>query len=105
MTSKQLFGVGLAAVALIMLVSVVATSYAQPLLDAASQPKFVNSLPIPARIDAKNGGRFNMEMREVTQYLGLVDGSNNSLPTTVWGYGWEDDGEFLLGPSYPGPTC
>jgi spore coat protein A len=104
MTSKRTFGVGLVAIALTLLVSVVAPSHAQPLLDAESHPKFVNPLPIPARIDATNGGRFNMEMREVTQYLGLVDGSNNPLPTTVWGYGWEEDGEFLLGPSYPGPT-
>ncbi|MEJ2721616.1 MAG: multicopper oxidase, partial [bacterium] len=106
MTSKRFANAVLTAIVVTLLVSVVATGYAQPLLDAESQPKFVNPLPIPARIDATQamGGHFNMEMREVVQYLGLYDNQNNPLPTTVWGYGWELNGQFLLGPSYPGPT-
>jgi spore coat protein A len=90
--------------AFVLLFGVSSQVAAQPLLDAAIHPKFVNPLPIPARIDATAGGRFNVEMREVIQSLGLVDAAGNPLTTTVWGYGWEVDGQFIFGPSYPGPT-
>jgi spore coat protein A len=66
-------------------------------LNAATHPKFVNPLPIPARIDATKGGNFNINMRETTQSLGLVDADGNPLMTTVWGYG---QGTV----TYPGPT-
>jgi spore coat protein A len=69
------------------------------LLDPGDQTKFTNPLPIPARIDARGGGHYEMVMQETTQYLGLQDGSGNSLPTTVWGYGPANGAV-----SYPGPT-
>ena len=87
--------------------SLAPTTRAQGLLDADAHPKFEHPLPIPARIDAVNvppNVKFNMEMREVEQWLGLFDADGNPLMTTVWGYGLEQDGEFVYGPSYPGPT-
>ncbi len=70
------------------------------LLDPVSHPKFVTPLPIPARIDATNGGNFEMSMEQTVQNLGLFDPVTLApLSTTVWGYG-------LLGQpvTYPGPT-
>lgn len=68
-------------------------------LDPTTQPKYVNQLPIPGRIDMTRGNpNLQMEMREVVQNLGLVDGAGNPLPTTVWGYG--KPGQV----TYPGPT-
>jgi spore coat protein A len=70
------------------------------LLDPVTHPKFVNPLPIPARIDATKGTpNFVMDIKETTQWLGLVDGSNNPLLTRVWGYG--QTGQAV---SYPGPS-
>ncbi|MCB0578973.1 MAG: hypothetical protein KDD10_06645, partial [Phaeodactylibacter sp.] len=79
-------------------------SHAQvTLLDAASHPKFVTSLPNPAKINATNGGYFAMEMREVIQHLGLykngVASPANKLYTSVWGYGPQGGAV-----TYPGPT-
>lgn len=39
------------------------------LLDPPTHPKFVNPLPISARIDATGGGKFDMEMRETEQWF------------------------------------
>jgi spore coat protein A len=75
---------------------------AAQLLDPVTHPKFVNPLPIPGRIDATGGGLYQMEMREVTQSLGLVDALGNPLTTTVWGYGTVGRRNFPA--SYPGPT-
>ncbi|MDH3217348.1 MAG: multicopper oxidase domain-containing protein [Candidatus Krumholzibacteria bacterium] len=90
---------------------------ADELLDPATHPKFENPLPIPARIDAtsftpmpgsdgmrrrepeKRPPRFNMEMNETVQWLGLVNGEGEPLMTTVWGYGIKGQGV-----TYPGPT-
>ncbi|MBE9198942.1 MULTISPECIES: multicopper oxidase domain-containing protein [unclassified Nodularia (in: cyanobacteria)] len=79
------------------------------LLNARSQPQFINSLPSPQKIDATTGGNFTLEMRESEQWLGLYanpgeDGEygtsdDERLNTTIWGYG-------LAGQNvtYPGPT-
>lgn len=69
------------------------------LLDPLTHPMFVTPLPLPTRIDATNGGNFEMSMEQTTQHLGLFDAMGNPLNTTVWGYG-------LLGQgvTYPGPT-
>jgi len=77
---------------------------AQTLLDPDSHPKFVNPLPIPGRIDAKNGGKFNMEMKEIVQWLGLYAPDGTPLNTTVWGYGQPDDVVGGFPPSYPAAT-
>jgi spore coat protein A len=67
----------------------------QVLLDPGSQPKFVNSLPIAARVDATAGGYLEIEARQVQQHLGLYDPVTGApLMTTVWGYNG----------TYPGPT-
>lgn len=79
------------------------------LLNATTQPKFINSLPSPNKIDATQGGDFTIEMREKKHWLGLYAGSgadkkygtsdDQRLNTTIWGYG-------LVGQNvtYPGPT-
>ncbi len=74
---------------------------AQDLLDPTTHPKFVNPLPIPARIDASEGKKNNytMDMMEVTQWLGLYAPDNTPLMTTVWGYGLKNEPA-----TYPGPT-
>ncbi|MCB0549718.1 MAG: multicopper oxidase domain-containing protein [Phaeodactylibacter sp.] len=73
------------------------------LLDAVTHPKYVENLPLPGKINATNGGYFRMDMREVTQHLGLYTGGvatpANKLYTKVWGYGMEN-GTI----TYPGPT-
>ena len=79
------------------------------LLDPVTQPKFVNPLPSPVRIDATDGGEVTIEMRETEQWLGLyespgADGvygteDDERLNTTIWGYGLE--GQEV---TYPGPT-
>ena len=52
------------------------------LLDPANQPKFINSLPIPAVIDATKGGTFAVNIGETKQWLGLVgaNGKQRSRP-------------------------
>ena len=69
------------------------------LLDPARQPKFVNSLPIPAVIDATKGGTFVVNIAETKQWLGLVGPNGKHLQTTVYGYGRA--GSEV---TYPGPT-
>jgi spore coat protein A len=68
------------------------------LLNPVTHPKFVNPLPIPAQINAKNGGTVDMYMEQTQQWLGLVSLTNTPLNTTVWGYG--PAGAV----TYPGPT-
>lgn len=94
----------MAAVTLAFLCSLAATGYAQMLLDAGTHPKYVNPLPLPARIDATMGGKWDIEMRETTQWLGLYAPDMTPLMTTVWGYGEPDDIEGGLPVTYPGPT-
>lgn len=79
------------------------------MLDPRSQPKFINPLPSPMRIDATEGGNLTIEMRETEQWLGLykspgADGEygtedDERLNTTVWGYGLPNQKV-----TYPGPT-
>ncbi|NIO28586.1 MAG: multicopper oxidase domain-containing protein [Candidatus Latescibacteria bacterium] len=90
--------------AFVLLVGVSTQAAAQALLDAATHPKFVNPLPIPGRLDVTNGGKYDMEMREVVQSLGLVAPDNTPLMTTVWGYGQPDDVVGGFAPSYPAAT-
>jgi spore coat protein A len=79
-------------------------AFSQVLLDAASHPKFVTSLPIPARFDMTNGGKFDFEMRETVQSYGLFAPDNTPLLTTVWGYGQPVDVPGGLPVTSPGPT-
>lgn len=69
---------------------------AQNLLDPNTQPKFVNSLPLPGVLDARNGGAFTIAISQFEQDLGLVDPISGSplARTKVWGYNG----------AYPGPT-
>lgn len=68
---------------------------AQPLLDPETQPKFINPLPIAARIDMTAGGYLEIEARQSQQHLGIYDPVTMSpLMTTLWGYNG----------TYPGPT-
>ncbi|MEI1373159.1 multicopper oxidase domain-containing protein [Nostoc sp. UHCC 0926] len=86
------------------------TMAADSRLDPRTQPKFINSLPSPARIDATKGGHFDVEMRETKQWLGLYSspgadgiygtGDDARLNTTVWGYGLK--GQKAV--TYPGST-
>ena len=69
------------------------------LLDPTTQLKFSNPLPIPARIDARAGGNFEMTMQQRTQYLGLTNSSGSPLSTEIWGYGPVNGAV-----TYPGPT-
>jgi spore coat protein A len=75
------------------------STQASTLLDPVTHSKFVNPLPKPARIDATSNGKFDIEMRETVQWLGLYDANSNMLKTTVWGYGFPGKGV-----TYPGPT-
>ncbi len=66
-----------------------------PLLDPATQPRFVNSLPIPAAIDATAGGFYEIPISQFEQSLGLFHPMTGApLMTRVWGYNG----------AYPGPT-
>jgi spore coat protein A len=75
--------------------SLVQPSFSQSLLSPYSQPQFVNPLPVPAVIDARDGGKFTIGITQFEQWLGLVDpGTKQPLKTKVWGYHG----------MYPGPT-
>ena len=67
-------------------------------LDPSTQTQFVNPLPIPAILPPvviDNYESYVLRMTEFKQDLGIKDPiSNETLMTTVWGYGG----------SYPGPT-
>lgn len=68
---------------------------ADNLLDPLTQPKFINHLPIPARVDATSGGLFEVDITQFQQHLGIIDPLTQApLITTVWGYNG----------TYPGPT-
>src|SRR6266545_1347019 len=69
------------------------------LLDPLAQPRFVNDLPLPERIDASRPGTLVLQIGQTEQWLGLVDANGEPLITTVWGYG--QPGHT---PTYPGPT-
>ncbi|MHC5826070.1 MAG: cupredoxin domain-containing protein, partial [Nostoc sp.] len=86
------------------------TIAADSFLDPATQPKFINSLPSPPRINATTGGNFNVVIGQTNQWLGLysspgADGiygtkDDARLNTTVWGYAWQGRTNI----TYPGPT-
>ena len=79
----------------ILLFSSTLPAPAQVLLDPVLHPKFVNPLPVPSVIDARNGGVFTIDISQFDQWLGLVDpGTGQPMLTKVWGYNG----------SYPGPT-
>lgn len=44
------------------------------LFDPRTQPKFINSLPSPHKLDGTKGGNFTLEMRQTEQWLGLYAG-------------------------------
>lgn len=80
---------------LIFLLIAARTALAQNLLDPKTQPQFVNPLPIPSVIDARNGGTFTISITQFEQPLRLVDpATRQPLSTKVWGYNG----------AYPGPT-
>jgi spore coat protein A len=60
---------------------------------------FENELPIPEVIDATNGRHITLQVRQISQFLGLYDSDGHPLDTTVWGYG-----TGIGNTSYPGPT-
>ena len=65
------------------------------LLDPASQVKFVNALPIPSVINARNGGTFNITISQFNQDLGLKDPvSGQPMLTRVWGYNGSYPGRY-----------
>ena len=78
------FGAMVCAVIAVLVLGQAVSATAQPLLDPLSQTKYVNPLPIPSRFDLTNGGKFDFEMRETVQHLGLYGPGNTPLMTTVW---------------------
>jgi spore coat protein A len=108
MRSKLMHGVLVASILVVLPMGLAA----QERLDPQTHPKFVNPLPIPARIDATAGGRFDVSIEETIQWLGLVDPSGARLHTRVWGYGMAAGGRTGRGgvgklarnATYPGPT-
>ncbi|NDK56716.1 multicopper oxidase domain-containing protein [Pontibacter fetidus] len=88
------FGLAFSGLLLYLSAGICISSQAQQLLDPRSQVKFQNQLPIPATINATGGGRFEMQVTQFEQDLGLRDVSGQPLLTTVWGYNGQ----------YPGPT-
>ena len=80
---------------LVVATSISLLSNAQALLSPKTQPKFVNPLPVPSIIDARDGGVFSIDISQFKQHLGLIDPiTKQPLLTTVWGYNG----------TYPGPT-
>ncbi|MCB0517515.1 MAG: multicopper oxidase domain-containing protein [Saprospiraceae bacterium] len=65
----------------------------------AQHPKFVNNLPSPPRINATNGGTYNIGMEQSSQYLGLYATNGTPLNTTVWGYSYNGT-KMYLGPTF-----
>jgi hypothetical protein len=59
--TKPALGLSIAIIA-VLLLPIIAT--AQALLDPVQQPKFLNPLPIAARIDATAGGYLEIEARQ-----------------------------------------
>ncbi|MEZ4955428.1 MAG: hypothetical protein R2825_17840 [Saprospiraceae bacterium] len=70
-----------------------------PVVDATNHPKFVNELPAIPRIDATNGGTYNIGMEESSQWLGLQDANGNPVNSTVWGYTFNNN-QMYLGPTF-----
>lgn len=68
--------------------------------DPLLQEKYINPLPLPTRIDATDGKKLKIDMRESEQWLGLIDENGNPLLTTIWGY--TATGQSSV--TYPGPT-
>ncbi|MEV0945549.1 multicopper oxidase domain-containing protein [Rhodococcus sp. NPDC049939] len=68
------------------------------LLDPASQEKFSNLLPMPARIYAAAGMTLTVPIMESRQWLGLRASDGSEMMTTV--YGFEHQGQVTA----PGPS-
>jgi spore coat protein A len=86
---------------IIVLISFQQISFSQVPLDPTTQTKFVNTLPVikdlGLRVDLPHGGKFDFEMVQTTQHLGLqISGYGGS---TVWAYKFPG-----LPPTYPGAT-
>ncbi len=68
------------------------------LLDPLTQPKYLNPVPIPTKINI-GSATTTIQMGQTKQWLGLISSSKTQLKTTVWGYG-KNPGQV----SFPGPT-
>ena len=68
------------------------------LLDPASQEKFANPLPLPARIYADVGATLRMPVKETRQWMGLQAPDGSRMMTTVYGF------EYRGRVTSPGPT-
>jgi spore coat protein A len=73
------------------------------LLDPLTQPKFVNALPVPTVLDARDGGSYTLDIVEAQQWLGLVAPDGSHLMTDVWGYALPG-ADLSTTSVYPGPT-
>jgi FtsP/CotA-like multicopper oxidase with cupredoxin domain len=73
------------------------------LSNPASQPKFNVTVPNaldPGFIYNIKKGKAKISVGQSVQFTGLVDTSNNPLPTAVWGYGDDNDKMY----TWPGRT-
>ena len=68
-------------------------------MPAPTHPKFVNALPNIPRIDATNGGTYNIGMEESSQWLGLQTANGTHINSTVWGYTFNNH-QMYLGPTF-----
>ncbi|MTI32935.1 multicopper oxidase family protein [Xanthovirga aplysinae] len=68
------------------------------LLDAHTQEKFVNPLPIPQRISTQRGAHYKIPIKEGLFWLGLRNKNGDSLKTKMWGF------EYNGSIHSPGPT-
>jgi len=85
MSSRKI--IVLAATFVLALINLHVPCIGQVLLDPLTQPKFVNPLPIPTRINLQTGGTYAVAMSQFNQNMGLVDPVlGTSLTTTIWGY-------------------
>src|SRR4051812_2848484 len=69
------------------------------LLDAATQPRFVNPLPRLPEIDTAETPDLVLQMRQSEQWLGLVDAAGQPLRTSIWGFGTPDQPTTTPGPT------
>ncbi|HFC01170.1 MAG TPA: T9SS type A sorting domain-containing protein, partial [Phaeodactylibacter sp.] len=68
-------------------------------LAANVHPKFVNLLPDPLKINATNGGTFNLTAEQSPQWLGLQNANGTPILTNVWGYSYNGQ-QMILGPTF-----
>ena len=67
---------------------------AQNVLDPASQPKFVNPLPMLTSIDLTKGGSVTIDEKPMQQWLGVIDTNTKEHLLTKqmsqWGYVYDN---------------